>query len=50
MRYHPEGYPEHNPPDCYNHDLNVWCGLHGDPDDIVACPPDHYRKEAEDEG
>lgn len=33
----------HNPPDCWNHDLNRWCALYGDPDDIVLCPPAHYE-------
>ena len=36
----------HSPPDCRNHGLNVWCGLHGDPDDAVPCPPSHYGSEA----
>jgi hypothetical protein len=34
----------HSPPDCPDHELNVWCGLYGDPDDIVPCPPRHYGR------
>lgn len=36
----------HSPKDCPNHELNRWCGLYGDPDDIVLCPAEHYVRES----